>query len=106
MQNDTNTYGYNQWFYFSLQNIKKDTPYTFNIANFVLLPIGRKSHTPSGTRGSNRAYFHSPGHNSQATAGTELEQTCPTDHLILPSNNVHHITLSHFNWFSIMTTTM
>lgn len=35
MQNDTNTYGYNQWFYFSVQNAKKNTVYTFRIANYV-----------------------------------------------------------------------
>jgi hypothetical protein len=34
MQNDTNTYGYNQWFYFSIRNAKSKTKYTFKIANF------------------------------------------------------------------------
>jgi hypothetical protein len=37
MQNDTNTYGYNQWFYFSIKNAKKKTRYTFRIANYVRL---------------------------------------------------------------------
>ena len=35
MQNDTNTYGYNQWFYFSIKNAKKLINYTFKIVNFV-----------------------------------------------------------------------
>lgn len=35
MQNDTNTYGYNQWFYFSIRNMKNNTKYTFRVANFV-----------------------------------------------------------------------
>lgn len=35
MQNDTNTYGYNQWFYFSVRNMKMQTKYTFRISNFV-----------------------------------------------------------------------
>ena len=37
MQNDTNTNGYNQWFYFSLRNAKPKTKYTFKIANYVYL---------------------------------------------------------------------
>lgn len=37
MQNDTNTYGYNQWFYFSVRNMKINTKYTFRISNFVPL---------------------------------------------------------------------
>lgn len=37
MQNDTNTYGYNQWFYFSIRNAKRNTKYTFKIANYVII---------------------------------------------------------------------
>lgn len=48
MQNDTNTYGYNQWFYFSVENAHKGTPYTFKIVNFVNLFLRRKSPTASG----------------------------------------------------------
>ena len=43
MQNDTNTYGYNQWFYFSIRNMKVNTKYTFRIANFVFIQIFRKN---------------------------------------------------------------
>lgn len=35
IQNDTNTMGYNQWFYFSLKNAKKEINYRFRIMNFV-----------------------------------------------------------------------
>ena len=42
MQNDTNTYGYNQWFYFSIRNMKPHTKYTFRIANFVLCAFTQK----------------------------------------------------------------
>lgn len=41
MQNDTNTYGYNQWFYFSLRRAKPKQKYIFKIANFVMLLIYR-----------------------------------------------------------------
>ncbi|KRX00032.1 hypothetical protein PPERSA_07229 [Pseudocohnilembus persalinus] len=33
LQNDINTKGYTQWFFFSVGNAKKNTPYTFNIVN-------------------------------------------------------------------------
>lgn len=42
MQNDTNTYGYNQWFYFSMRNIKANVAYKFKIVNFVLHIITQK----------------------------------------------------------------
>lgn len=38
MQNDTNTYGYSQWFYFSVRNMKKEEHYRFKIVNFVYIP--------------------------------------------------------------------
>lgn len=44
MQNDTNTYGYNQWFYFSIRNAKKKTSYTFKIANYVRNTLYRGNH--------------------------------------------------------------
>jgi len=37
MQNDTNTYGYNQWFYFSIRGAKSKQKYIFKIANFVMI---------------------------------------------------------------------
>jgi hypothetical protein len=36
MQNDTNTHGYTQWFYFSVKGMKKGTTYQFNVVNYVL----------------------------------------------------------------------
>ena len=36
MQNDTNTRGYNQWFYFSITNAEPGIPYRFHILNFVI----------------------------------------------------------------------
>jgi hypothetical protein len=35
IENDTNTAGYNQWFYFSVQNMQKEVTYKFNILNMV-----------------------------------------------------------------------
>ena len=35
MQNDTNTRGYNQWFYFSIRGMQKGVTYRLNIVNFV-----------------------------------------------------------------------
>lgn len=35
MQNDVNTNGYNQWFYFSVNGMRKGASYTFNVVNFV-----------------------------------------------------------------------
>lgn len=43
MQNDTNTYGYNQWFYFSIKNAKKKTSYTLKIANYVITTLYREN---------------------------------------------------------------
>lgn len=34
LQNDTNTKGYNKWFYFAVKNKKKFMTYTFSIVNF------------------------------------------------------------------------
>ena len=35
IQNDTNSLGYNQWFYFSIQNNKANVKYQFRLVNFV-----------------------------------------------------------------------
>lgn len=37
LQNDTNTVGYNQWFFFRVKNVKKGTTIKLNILNMVLL---------------------------------------------------------------------
>ena len=37
MDNDTNTLGYNQWFYFAVRNMRKGVNYTFKIVNYVFL---------------------------------------------------------------------
>ena len=37
MQNDTNTLGYNQWFYFGVKGMVKGANYTFNVVNYVIL---------------------------------------------------------------------
>jgi len=39
MQNDTNTYGYNQWFYFAVREAQPNIKYTFNIVNFVTISL-------------------------------------------------------------------
>ena len=57
MQNDTNTYGYNQWFYFSVRNMKVNTKYTFRIANFVLLLLCRKNRIRSLIMGCSLCCF-------------------------------------------------
>jgi hypothetical protein len=43
MQNDTNTYGYNQWFYFSIKNAQVGIKYHFRILNFVILLLFREN---------------------------------------------------------------
>lgn len=35
LQNDTNTRGYNQWFYFSVENMRAGQSYTLRLCNFV-----------------------------------------------------------------------
>jgi len=35
IQNDTNSLGYNQWFYFSVQGAEPGITYNFKIVNFV-----------------------------------------------------------------------
>jgi hypothetical protein len=42
ISNDTNTLGYNQWFYFSIRNASKGVKYTFRIVNYVLHQLFRK----------------------------------------------------------------
>lgn len=51
MQNDTNTYGYNQWFNFSVKNTKPGVLYTFRIANFVTVFKHRKNDIPFTKKG-------------------------------------------------------
>lgn len=46
MQNDSNTLGYNQWFYYSIKNAKPNKTYTFRIVNFVRNSLFRKKDTP------------------------------------------------------------
>ena len=43
MSNDTNTLGYNQWFYFSLRNMKKKVKYVFKIVNYVFVDVFREN---------------------------------------------------------------
>lgn len=52
MQNDTNTKGYNQWFYFSVEGMKSGQAYTIRIVNFVkiLLIKARKRNIRSSQR--------------------------------------------------------
>lgn len=52
MSNDTNTLGYNQWFYFSLRNMRAQTKYSFKVANYVLCCSPRERAWSSGSRGS------------------------------------------------------
>lgn len=42
ISNDTNTLGYNQWFYFSICNARKGVKYSFRIVNYVSTGICRK----------------------------------------------------------------
>jgi len=35
IENDTNTLGYNQWFYFSVRNMRKNVKYMFYVVNYV-----------------------------------------------------------------------
>jgi len=35
MENDTNTLGYNQWFYFALRNARTNVKYQFHVVNYV-----------------------------------------------------------------------
>lgn len=42
MSNDTNTLGYNQWFYFSIQNARKGVKYSFRIVNYVKVLLMQK----------------------------------------------------------------
>jgi hypothetical protein len=35
MQNDVNTYGYGQWFFFEVRNTRKGLNTKFNILNYV-----------------------------------------------------------------------
>ena len=43
MSNDTNTLGYNQWFYFSLRNMKNNVKYSFRIMNYVNIMLLREN---------------------------------------------------------------
>jgi hypothetical protein len=39
VENDTNSLGYNQWFYFSIQNNEANRNYTFRLVNMVNHPL-------------------------------------------------------------------
>lgn len=41
MQDDTNTLGYNQWFYFYVTGMRRGASYTFNVINYVRVEIYR-----------------------------------------------------------------
>jgi hypothetical protein len=42
ISNDTNSLGYNQWFYFSIRNAQRAVKYTFRIVNYVTHLLCRK----------------------------------------------------------------
>ncbi len=73
MQNDTNTYGYNQWFYFSIKNAKANTKYKFKIANFVRILSFRKNLTLSLIMAFNPSYSPLPKQKKKEMDGTEEE---------------------------------
>jgi len=39
IQNDTNTRGYNQWFYFSVENMRAGQYYTLRLVNLVMAAL-------------------------------------------------------------------
>lgn len=50
MANDTNTMGYNQWFYFAVQNMKTSTKYTFRVVNYVSQGLSREKNSISSNK--------------------------------------------------------
>lgn len=106
MQNDTNSYGYNQWFYFSVINAIPGTTYTFRIANFVQIYLFSAKNTPSSRRACNRQYFPSNNTNSQATDGQETASTSTTTKLTSNNKPKDPFTPSSFSLLSNTKTIM
>ena len=94
MQNDTNTYGYNQWFYFSIRNMKPHTKYTFRIANFVPFAPFRKNPTPSSATDCSPCSSPSSKPASKAAAGTATAWKSPTIPPTFPSPAARNTTPS------------
>ena len=83
MQNDTNTYGYNQWFYFSIRNMKVNTKYTFRIANFVKNNLYRKSLILSLIMDFNLFCFHLLRQENKEEVGIVMEWKLHITHLAI-----------------------
>ena len=65
MQNDINTRGHNQWFYFKMTNTKKNQKVKINIVNFVkndsLFSYGLKPLTCNEKQNKNQSGWHRNG---------------------------------------------
>ena len=71
ISNDTNTLGYNQWFYFAVSNMRKGVTYSFKIVNYVMFSLARKSNCPSIGMDKESQYFHRLRQASGRAVGTE-----------------------------------
>ena len=93
MQNDTNTYGYNQWFYFSIRNMTPNVKYTFKIVNYVQIASFRENPTLFLKRGNKFLLFLFLRRRPTETDGTEMEQAYVTIHLYFDKRIVRNTTL-------------
>ncbi len=98
MQNDTNTYGYNQWFYFSIRYAKPHKKYTFRIVNFVTIYLCRKKIILFSRRECSRICFLLRKVESMVVDGIWVEQALNTIDPILLKNNQEIIILSLFKF--------
>ena len=73
IQNDTNTYGYNQCVYLSINNAKKFIDYTFKIVNFVRRFLILEKKYSFFTKGMQPFVFSYLKHVETGNAGTETE---------------------------------
>lgn len=98
MQNDTNTNGYNQWFYFSILEAQANKKYTFKIVNFVLLGLYRKRNIRFLSMACSLTSFHWRKVSWTTVDGTWMARI--SNIIALDSAKIHLITITHssFKW--------
>ena len=73
IENDTNSLGYNQWFYFSVRNNSANTKYTFRLVNFVTVALLRKKNILSSSMAVNQLFSQWRAIIEKAMAGVGVE---------------------------------
>ena len=74
MENDTNRFGYNQWFYFSLVGAKPGITYCFKVVNFVSICLLSVNNGLSISSDCVQSSFRKHSIKKQAMDGLDLQK--------------------------------